>query len=75
MNKKGQLSIFNTIDWIILIIVSIVVTPIARGFINDAIAQTNNTLEIIGLNAILPVYWILIIGVIVMYARPQSPNY
>ena len=75
MNKKGQLSIANSIDWIILVIISVIITPIARVFINDAIAGTNNTLEIIGLNAILPVYWILLIGVIAMYARPQNPNY
>lgn len=75
MNKKGQLSIANSIDWLILIIISVIVTPIARGFINTALDQTNNTLEIIGLNAILPIYWILLIGVIVMYARPQAPSY
>jgi uncharacterized protein (UPF0333 family) len=75
MNKKGQLSIDNSINWLILIIVSVIITPIARAFINDAIAGTNNTLEIIGLNALLPIYWILLIGVIVMYARPQAPNY
>ena len=73
--KKGQLSIDNSINWLILIIVSVIITPIARVFINDAIAGTNNTLEIIGLNALLPIYWILLIGVIVMYARPQAPNY
>jgi uncharacterized protein (UPF0333 family) len=72
MNKKGQLSIENSINWLILIIVSVIITPIAREFINDAIAGTNNTLEIIGLNALLPIYWILLIGVIVMYARPQQ---
>jgi len=75
MNKKGQLSIDNSINWVILVIVSVVVTPIARAFINDAISQTNNTLEIIALQGILPIYWILLIGVIVMYARPQAPSY
>jgi hypothetical protein len=75
MNKKGQLSIDNSINWLILIIISVIITPIARHFINDAIAGTNNTLEIVGLNAILPVYWILLIGVIVAYARPQQPSY
>jgi hypothetical protein len=75
MNKKGQLSIANSIDWIILVVVSVCITPLARAFIVDAIAGTNNTLEIIGLNAILPIYWILLIGVIAMYARPQQPNY
>lgn len=75
MNKKGQLSIDNSINWIILIVISVVITPIARYFINNAIADTNNTLEIIALNAILPIYWILLIGVIVMYARPQAPQY
>lgn len=75
MNKKGQLSIDNSINWLILLIISVIITPIARYFINSAIADTNNTLEIIGLQAILPVYWILIIGVIVMYARPQNPQY
>ena len=75
MNKKGQLSIDNTISWLILVLVSVIVTPVARGFINSAIAGTNNTLEIIALQGILPVYWILLIGVIVIYARPQSPNY
>jgi hypothetical protein len=72
MNKKGQLSIDNSIQWLILIVVSVVITPIARYFINDAISQTNNTLEILGLNAILPIYWILVIAVIVTYARPQQ---
>jgi len=75
MNKKGQLSIDNSINWLILIIISVIITPIARHFINDAITGTNNTLEIVGLNAILPVYWILLIGVIVAYARPQQPSY
>lgn len=73
--KKGQLSIDNSINWLILIIVSVIITPIARAFIDTAISETNNTLEIIGLNALLPIYWILLIGVIVMYARPQAPNY
>lgn len=75
MSNKGQLSIDNSISWLILIIISVVITPIARYFINDAIAGTNNTLEILALNGILPVYWILVIGVIVMYARPQAPSY
>lgn len=75
MNKKGQLSIDNSLNWVILVIVSIVITPIARGFINTAIADTNNTMEILLLNAILPVYWIVLIGVIVRYARPQEPSY
>jgi hypothetical protein len=74
-NIKGQLSIDNVISWIILILVSVVMTPIARGFINNAISDTNNTLEILALNGILPVYWILLIGVIVMYSRPQAPQY
>lgn len=75
MNKRGQLSIENIIYWIVLVIVSIVVTPIARGFINDAISQTNNTLEIFVLNGILPIYWLILIMVIVKYARPESPQY
>ena len=75
MNKKGQLSIDNSINWVILVLISVVVTPIARVFINSAIADTNNTLEILALNGILPIYWILLIGVIVAYARPQAPNY
>lgn len=75
MNKKGQLSIDNSINWIILVIVSVILTPVARYFINTAIADTNNTLEIIGLNALLPIYWILLIAVLVMYARPQSVTY
>jgi hypothetical protein len=74
-NVKGQLSIDNVVSWIILILVSAIVTPIARGFINTAISDTNNTLEILALNGILPVYWILLIGVIVMYSRPQAPQY
>ena len=69
-NRKGQLSIINIIYWIVLVIVSIVVTPIARGFINEAISQTNNTMEILVLNGILPIYWLVLIGVIVFYAVP-----
>jgi len=75
MNNKGQLSVSNLIEWIILILMSAVCTPIARGFINTAIAGTNNSLEILALNGILPVYWILLVGVIVAYARPQAPQY
>ena len=76
-NKRAQLSIINVISWIILIVVSVVMTPIARGFINDAISQTNNTLEILALNGILPIYWLLVIGALVAYAIPRasSPQY
>jgi uncharacterized protein (UPF0333 family) len=75
MNKKGQLSIDNSLNWIILIVISVAITPLARGMINTAIADTNNTMEILMLNALLPVYWIVVIGLIVMYARPQQPTY
>lgn len=75
MNKKGQLSMDNVLQWVILVIFFGVVSVIARGFINQQIAQTNNTLEIIALNAILPIAWFLIIGVLVTYARPSPPSY
>jgi len=75
MNKKGQLSIDNSLNWVILIVISVAITPLARYMINNAIADTNNTMEILMLNALLPVYWIVVIGVIVMYARPQAPSY
>lgn len=73
--NKGQLSIDNSLSWIILVVISAVLTPLARSFINDAIAGTNNTGEIIALQALLPVYWIVVLGVIVMYAHPQQSNY
>ena len=72
MNRRGQLSIVNSIYWLILVIVSVVVTPIARGFIVNALSQTNNTMEIITLNAILPVYWLMLISVIVFYGIPRG---
>jgi len=75
MNKKGQLSIDNALNWVILVVISVAITPLARGMINTAIADTNNTMEILMLNAILPVYWIVVIGLIVMYARPQQAMY
>lgn len=75
MNKKGQLSIDNSLSWVILVVISVAITPIARGMINSTIASTNNSMEILLLNALLPVYWIVVIGVIVMYARPQAPSY
>ena len=75
MNKKAQLSISNIMFWIILVVVSVVLTPIARSFISDAIAGTNNSLEILVLNGILPIYWILLIIVLVNYASPQRPMY
>lgn len=71
-NKRGQLSIVNVISWVILLITSVVLTPLMRGFINNAIAGTNNTMEIIALNGILPVYWLLLIGVLVFYAIPRG---
>lgn len=74
-NKKGQLSITNVLFWIILVVFSVVMTPIARSFINDAIAQTNNSLEILALNGILPIYWILVIVALVNYAIPRNPQY
>lgn len=71
-NRRGQLSIVNLISWVILLIVSIVLTPIAKGFINTAIEGTNSSLEILLLNAILPIYWLLLIGVLVIYAIPRG---
>jgi hypothetical protein len=71
-NMDRMLSIINGISWIILLIFSVVVTPIARAFINDAISQTNNSLEVLALNGILPIYWLLLIGVLVLYAIPRS---
>lgn len=71
-NRRGQLSIINLISWVILLIVSIVLTPIAKGFINTAIEGTNSSLEILLLNAILPIYWLLLIGVLVIYAIPRG---
>lgn len=72
MKKRGQLSIVNLIAWVILLITSIVLTPLMRGFINNAIEGTNNTMEILVLNGILPVYWLLLIGVLVFYAIPRG---
>jgi hypothetical protein len=71
-NKRGQLSIINIIFWALLLIVSVIVSPIIREFINQAISESTNSLEILALNAILPVYWLLLIGVLVMYAIPRS---
>lgn len=73
--KRGQLSISNILFWVVLIVISVVLTPIARGFIVDAISNTNNTFEILILNAILPIYWILLIVVLINYALPQKPQY
>lgn len=70
--KRGQLSIINMMSWAILVIVSVVLSPIIRGFLDTVISQTNNTMEILLLNAILPVYWLMLIGVLVIYAIPRS---
>lgn len=74
MKNKGQLSIINLISWLILVIVGVVLTPIIKGFTAPLIAATNDSMEIILLHSVPIVMWILIIGVIVLYAVPRSGN-
>jgi hypothetical protein len=73
-NKKGQLSIINLISWLILVILGVILTPIVKGFTAPLISATNSTGEIILLNAVPIVMWLLIIGVLVIYATPRSGN-
>jgi hypothetical protein len=74
MNKKGQLSIINLMAWLLLIIIGVVLTPIIKSFTAPLIASTNSTGEIILLNSLPVVMWILIIAVLVMYAIPRNGN-
>lgn len=73
-NKRGQLSIPNILDWVILIFVVGVLSMITSAFLVDISNQENNTVSKIVINAIVPFLWLYAIMTLGHYANPQRPG-
>lgn len=75
MNKKGQLSIINIIFFLIIVAISVVVTPIMNTFLQDMITANNfSGMTLLIVNAIIPMYWLGIVVVFFMYVTPIRPQ-
>lgn len=71
-NKRGQLSIANLMNWVILVIIGGVLSLIMSPFLVEITANENNTLNKIVIYMIIPVFWIGILMTLMLYAQPQQ---
>lgn len=71
--KRGQLSIANLMNWVILVIIGGVLTLVLSPIIVDITAQENNSLNKTIIYCAIPFMWIGILLVLMVYAQPQAP--
>lgn len=73
-NKRGQLSIPNILDWVILIFAVGVLSIMTSAFLADISGQENNTVAKIVINSVVPFFWLYAIMTLGHYANPQRPG-
>lgn len=74
-NRRGQLSIINIIFFLIIIAISVVVTPIMNDFLTAMVVANNFTgISLLIVNAIIPMYWLGIVVTFFMYVTPIRPQ-
>lgn len=60
----------NIIFWVILVAIAAVLTPILSSFMDEVASGTNNTTVQVVASGVVPIFWIAIILVLLLYLTP-----
>ena len=71
--KRGQLSIANLINWVILVIIVGVLTLVLSPIIIDITNSENNSLNKLVIYLVIPFLWLAVLLTLMLYAQPQAP--